>query len=87
MRVIDPFTIKLALSQAAATVAPATFGESAVDDAGDFLTLAGFADGQAVTYRAPATIYFQTEGIDAALRHDPARPRRPGPRPARPAAG
>ena len=65
VRVIDPFTIKLALSQSAATAAPTSFTQSAVDNAGDYLTLAGFADGQAVTYRAPATVYFQTQGIDA----------------------
>jgi len=64
VRVVDDFTIKLAFTQAAALVAPTDFGAGSVNGALDFLTLAGFSNDQAVTYRAPKSEKFQTEGID-----------------------
>ena len=63
VRVLDELTIKLALTHDAATAAPAQFTKDAVNAADDYLTLAGFANDQAVTYRAPATVHFTTEGI------------------------
>ena len=65
VNVIDARTIKLA---SAPLLAAQTFSGAGVDDATDTITAAahGFANGQAVTYRAPAATEFNSTAADVA---------------------
>ncbi|MCC6629565.1 MAG: hypothetical protein IT340_19470, partial [Chloroflexi bacterium] len=66
VRVIDPLTIKLGSTLAQVTQSLKSFAPSAVDNDANAITLNshGFADGQAVTYRAPRTATFQGYVVD-----------------------
>jgi hypothetical protein len=67
VRVIDDRTIKLTTSLAAALATPTGFNATAggLITNGNQLNVAGFADGDKVTYRAPAAAGFSSKVVDA----------------------
>lgn len=68
VRRIDDFSIMLATSLAQAQSAGSAFSGTQVDGAADTITIGahGFADGQVVTYTAPAASVFAPTQVDAA---------------------
>ena len=65
VRVLDDNTIKLFASRAEALASPSGFATSSV--AGNTITLAGFEDGDAVTYLAPAASEFRSTLVDVTV--------------------
>jgi len=65
VRVIDDYTVQLFATKAEAEAAPVLFGVGSV--ASDRIDIAGFADGDRVTYRDPAPVQFRASGVDADL--------------------
>lgn len=67
VRVVDDYTIQLFATKAQAQANPTNFTRSNVDGANNLIDLAGFANGDRVTYYDPTPIQFAANGVDVGV--------------------